>query len=276
MLSSEYVGTIFDVFRYGETRCRMLLMVCIWFFIGVAYFGISLNVVNLDFNVYLGVFLNGLIEIPAFALTAIMLNKLGKRFMLIFALCISGVCCLFGSLLFVNMPGGAVMNVNMNPAHVSSSSQHAFSGMDYTNMTSIFGHFHRASLSRQLGLQTVGETDVMAVMRLLCGMAGIFGASAAYNLVYIYTLELFPTVVRNAALGLASQFSSIGTVVAPLVVVLGRYNPSLPFLIFGVFSLFGAAMGSRLPDHRNEALFETLEGMEEAENARKLIEVKAV
>ncbi|OAE21923.1 hypothetical protein AXG93_242s1040 [Marchantia polymorpha subsp. ruderalis] len=270
MLSSEYVGTIFDVFRYGETRCRMLLMVCIWFFIGVAYFGISLNVVNLDFNVYLGVFLNGLIEIPAFALTALMLNKLGKRFMLIFALCISGVCCLLGSLLFVNMPGGAVMNVDMNPAHVNSTSLHAFSGMEPWH------HLEGASLSNHLGLKTAAGTDVMAVLRLLCGMAGIFGASAAYNLVYIYTLELFPTVVRNAALGLASQFSSIGTVVAPLVVVLGRYNPAVPFLIFGVFSLFGAAMGSRLPDHRNEALFETLEGMEEAENARKLVDVKGV
>lgn len=39
-------------------------------------------------------------------------------------------------------------------------------------------------------------------VQLASGVIGIFGMAGAYNLIFIYTCELFPTVVQNAALGL--------------------------------------------------------------------------
>jgi OCT family organic cation transporter-like MFS transporter 4/5 len=40
---------------------------------------------------------------------------------------------------------------------------------------------------------------------MACGVVGIFSVAATYNLLFIYTAELFPTVVRNAALGCTAQ-----------------------------------------------------------------------
>ena len=65
---------------------------------------------------------------------------------------------------------------------------------------------------------------------MACGVVGIFGVAASYNLLFIYTAELFPTVVRNAALGCTAQAAQMGAIVAPLVVVLGE---RVPFEVFG-------------------------------------------
>jgi len=52
-------------------------------------------------------------------------------------------------------------------------------------------------------------------------MAGRFGTSAAFTVSYIYTAELFPTVVRSIAMGCTSVSARAGGIVAPIVVLLG-------------------------------------------------------
>ncbi|KAL2472889.1 2-oxoglutarate dehydrogenase [Forsythia ovata] len=44
--------------------------------------------------------------------------------------------------------------------------------------------------------------------------------AGTYNLLFIYTVELFPIVVRNAALGCTTQAAKIEAILAPFVVVL--------------------------------------------------------
>ena len=52
-------------------------------------------------------------------------------------------------------------------------------------------------------------------------MAGRFGTSAAFTVSYIYTAELFPTVVRSTAMGCTSVSARAGGIIAPIVVLLG-------------------------------------------------------
>lgn len=106
----------------------------------------------------------------------------------------------------------------------------------------------------------------MGVLRLLWGVLGMLGMASAFSLVYVYTAELFPTVVRNAALGLAVQAAGVGAVIAPFIVVAGHFSPSLPFAIFGVLALGGAALSTRLPETLNQRLPETLEEMKREHN----------
>ena len=47
--------------------------------------------------------------------------------------------------------------------------------------------------------------------------SGKFGAAASFSIVYLYTAELYPTVVRSTAVGLCSMMARIGGIAAPQV-----------------------------------------------------------
>ncbi|PKA66530.1 Organic cation/carnitine transporter 4 [Apostasia shenzhenica] len=201
-------GSIIDVLRSPATRCRLILMIGINFMCAVVYYGISLNVVNLKTNLYLNVLLNAVAEMPAFVVTAVLLDRLGRKPLGLATMALSGVSCLVGS----SLPGG--------------------------------------------GAGTIGN------LRMACGIVGIFCMAATYNLLFIYTAELFPTVVRNAALGCVTQASHLGAILAPLVVVAGE---RLPFAVFGACGIAGALLMYYLPETMNKPLYDTMAGIEEAE-----------
>ena len=48
-------------------------------------------------------------------------------------------------------------------------------------------------------------------------MTGKCGAAAAFNTVFNYTAELYPTVVRSTGLGLSAMAGRIGGIAAPMV-----------------------------------------------------------
>lgn len=213
-------GNLLDVLRSPMTRSRIIIMVFIWFACATVYYGLSLNVVNLSSNLYLSVFLNGIAEMPAFALTALLLNRLGRRVMLVSTMLLSGFAATLGS----------VISALLHNPNVDSS---------------------------LVGFLTAGQ--------LACGLLGIFGMAGTYNLLYIYTSELFPTVVRNTALGFTSQAGHIGALIAPLVVVMAGIYNWLPLAIIGIAGILGGILGIVLPETMNRPMYETMEGMEYGE-----------
>merc|ERR1719288_149434 len=69
---------------------------------------------------------------------------------------------------------------------------------------------------------------------LAIAMTGKFLISMTFAIAYLYTAELFPTKVRNLAVGLASTFARIGSISAPYIVdLLGSIHPGIPVVIFG-------------------------------------------
>lgn len=96
-------------------------------------------------------------------------------------------------------------------------------------------------------------------------MVGVFGIAGAYNLIYIYTLELFPTVVRNVALGFTTQVAGVGAILAPIVVSFAHVHPSIPFVVFASVALSNACMAAWLPETVDQPLWETIEGLERQE-----------
>ncbi|KAL4274114.1 hypothetical protein GQ457_13G002790 [Hibiscus cannabinus] len=201
-------GSVIDVIRSPITRIRLFLAVGINFTCSVVYDGLSLNVVNLETNLYLTVLVNALAEMPAFAITAVLLNRFGRKPLGIGTQWFSAIFCFMGSM-----------------------------------------------------MRNVG---IWKVTRVCCGILGIFGMAGTYNLLFIYTAELFPTVVRNAALGCATQAAQMGAILAPFVVVMGG---GFPFMVFGVCGLMGGMLAYYLPETLNKPLYDTMAGLEVGEIA---------
>ena len=60
-------------------------------------------------------------------------------------------------------------------------------------------------------------------------MVGKFLISMTFAIAYLYTAELFPTNVRNVAVGTASTFARVGSISAPYIVdLLVIYRVTFP------------------------------------------------
>ncbi|KAK1279634.1 Organic cation/carnitine transporter 4 [Acorus gramineus] len=198
--------SVLDVLRAPITRARLCVTVLINFITSMVYYGLSLNVTNLNTNLHINVVLNAAAEVPAFALTTALLDQIGRKPLTIGTMWLAGAACLIG-----------------------------------------------------------GSLGSMKTARMVCAVFGIFAMSGTFNLLGIYAAELFPTVVRNVALGCMSQSAQLGAILAPLVVVFGG---AVPFAVFGVCGVLGGVIGFYLPETKNRTFFETMEGLEADEKVR--------
>ncbi|KAI8791631.1 organic cation transporter protein [Biomphalaria glabrata] len=99
---------------------------------------------------------------------------------------------------------------------------------------------------------------------LVLSLVGKFGSSAAFAIIYIYTVELFPTVMRNSGLGLCSVMARVGGILAPYIadigqVISGDMAVVLPLLIFGGACIFAGLLALLLPETANKMLPDTVE-----------------
>ncbi|XP_073158985.1 organic cation/carnitine transporter 3 [Henckelia pumila] len=95
-------------------------------------------------------------------------------------------------------------------------------------------------------------------------LVSFFSACTAFNVVLIYTLELFPTCVRNSAVSMVRQALVVGGVLSPVLVAAGRKNNG--FMSYGVFGVTVSLCGLFvlwLPETRGRKLCDTMEEEEE-------------
>ncbi|XP_022080126.1 organic cation transporter-like protein [Acanthaster planci] len=106
--------------------------------------------------------------------------------------------------------------------------------------------------------ETASGIDLTVVI-LVFAIIGKLFASAAFDIVFLITAEVFPTVLRSAAFGAASMIGKVGGMVAPFIIFLNVYHDSIPMIVFGVLSLIAGALVLPLPETNNRSLPETLE-----------------
>ncbi|XP_041369552.1 organic cation transporter protein-like [Gigantopelta aegis] len=95
-------------------------------------------------------------------------------------------------------------------------------------------------------------------------MVGKFGASAAFGVIYVFSAELFPTVIRQSGIGACSIFEGIGGMVAPYIADLGillggHFASILPLIVFGGVTVVAGLTSLGLPETQNKKLPETIE-----------------
>lgn len=78
----------------------------------------------------------------------------------------------------------------------------------------------------------------------------------SFIIVFLYSVELFPTSIRNSVLGFLSVISRIGQIIAPQVNVLSE---SASGTIYGVMAIFGTMVCYLLPETKNTELPSSLD-----------------
>lgn len=112
-----------------------------------------------------------------------------------------------------------------------------------------------AGVSLLLTMLVPQDLDWLVVTLAMIGKLSI---TASYGTVYIFSVEQFPTVIRNAGLGASSSAARMGSILAPVINILSEVWKPFPLIIFGALALSGGCLSLLLPETLNKKLPETI------------------
>ncbi|KAJ7322125.1 hypothetical protein JRQ81_018412 [Phrynocephalus forsythii] len=78
--------------------------------------------------------------------------------------------------------------------------------------------------------------------------------AASFTTSYVFSSEVFPTVVRQTGLGLCSTAARVAGILSPLVGLLNKVHPAIPMALLGSTGVLGGALCFLLPETRNKDL----------------------
>lgn len=166
----------------------------------IAYFALSLNTANLHGNAYFNCFLSAVVEMPAYTLSWVMFRWCSRRLSLSSALFMGGIFLLL---------------IQLIPAGLT---------LQWASFKNTVTQTH-AKLEMFCHLYIIFPADLVS-LSITLEMTGKFAVTTAFAIVYAYTAELYPTVLRNTALGACSMASRIGSITAPYFIYLSKKDIS--------------------------------------------------
>ncbi|EDW79680.1 uncharacterized protein Dwil_GK17890 [Drosophila willistoni] len=104
------------------------------------------------------------------------------------------------------------------------------------------------------GYITMGANWLIIALFLM----GKLGITSSFAVVYTYTAEMMPTVIRSGGVGVMSTFARCGAMLAPFVPLLGTLYEPLPLLLFGAISLIAGLLSLLLPETFHKKLPDTV------------------
>ncbi|XP_038564894.1 solute carrier family 22 member 5-like isoform X3 [Micropterus salmoides] len=96
-------------------------------------------------------------------------------------------------------------------------------------------------------------------------MLGKFGITTGTALMFAYTAELYPTVLRNTATGTCTTVSRVGSCISPFLLQLSIYFKYLPYITLGTLAVVSAFATLFLPESFGRPLPETIQQMHKRE-----------
>nr|XP_004225597.2 organic cation transporter protein-like isoform X1 [Ciona intestinalis] len=175
----------------------------------------------------------------------------------------------FGLLLNVgNLPGGVYLNHALGALMEFAAcvvAIFAIRKVGFSKCTS--SSLYTASLSCLLStvvLQLGNGQQVFETLSIVLAMIGRFAASLAFAVLYVHTVEMFPTVGRSTALGLSSMSARFGSIFTPFTVQLHLTIPWLTPVIFSILAFFAAYLSGNFPDTADSELSMLFEDVEKS------------
>ena len=152
-------------------------------------FGMTQYIGHVGGDIFLNFALSGIIQIPGNFLAWWTMNAIGRRITLVASNVVAGIA---GILLIFVGDGESIFIIILLKKRVS-------------NQNNLKLNFYFADYEW---------------LRLIFACFGIVGMSVSFTTVYLYSGELFPTVIRNIGVGTSSMCARIGSMMAPFVVSL--------------------------------------------------------
>ncbi|XP_046500064.1 solute carrier family 22 member 10-like [Equus quagga] len=102
----------------------------------------------------------------------------------------------------------------------------------------------------------------MQTLRVVLASVGIGSSAAPTISTAVHMVELIPTVLRARSSGLDIVAGRIGAALAPLLMILIVYLPTLPWIVCGAFPIISGLVVFFLPETRNQPLLDTIQDVE--------------
>ncbi|XP_038075240.1 organic cation transporter protein-like [Patiria miniata] len=99
----------------------------------------------------------------------------------------------------------------------------------------------------------------LGAARAAVAMVGKFAISAAFGHIYIYTLEIYPTIIRSVGMGTSSMVARVSGILSPIILILGKYWEPLPLCVFGGSAIIAGVLSLMLPETMGYSLPDTIQ-----------------
>uniref|UniRef100_A0AAY4BVX3 Solute carrier family 22 member 6 n=1 Tax=Denticeps clupeoides TaxID=299321 RepID=A0AAY4BVX3_9TELE len=99
--------------------------------------------------------------------------------------------------------------------------------------------------------------------RTIVAVLGKGLSEASFTTVFLYTTELYPTVVRQNGVGYTSFMARLGASISPLIMLLEDMWKPLPEVVFCSMAILSGVVACFLPETLNSRLPETIEDIEQ-------------
>ncbi|XP_010631259.1 solute carrier family 22 member 8 [Fukomys damarensis] len=127
-------------------------------------------------------------------------------------------------------------------------------------------------------LALVFMPEDMYILKTALAVFGKGCLSGSFSCIFLYTSELYPTVIRQTGMGITNMWARVGSMIAPLVKITGEVQPIIPNIIYGTMALLGGSAAFFLPETLNHPLPENIEDMQQwckpAKDTKLELEVK--
>uniref|UniRef100_A0A665T902 Solute carrier family 22 member 7-like n=1 Tax=Echeneis naucrates TaxID=173247 RepID=A0A665T902_ECHNA len=100
------------------------------------------------------------------------------------------------------------------------------------------------------------------VIRTVVAVVGKALSEASFTIIFLYTTELFPTVIRSNGVGFTSFLARLGVSISPLVMLLEDVWHLLPQVTYCAVAIGAGLVASLLPETLNKFLPEFIEDIE--------------
>ncbi|CAH2325228.1 Hypothetical predicted protein [Pelobates cultripes] len=121
--------------------------------------------------------------------------------------------------------------------------------------------FDGKQASKEISVKDMKELR-LKTLRIVLAVLGKGLVGGSFNCAYLYSGELFPTILRQTGMGFVAMKARVGSMVAPLVLMLWEISPILPSAIYGVAAITSGVAALFLCETRNQQLPDTVEDVE--------------